>query len=681
MRRYSFRIIVAGLKEDIQKLFPNHQVYGMQILRLVNDPNNNIPQNMKLLAAWCFLEPTTNLPDVRHSIEQIIYEKIVFKISLKGKTLTIGSADNEKTFSKPSEFFDYLNSQIRTSIGQVSTETSMEPILQSPDGKIKIFKIFGENAPQQAKELAGDTTWCITKPTTGMYYTYRNMSGSTFYFVFDENLKGTPLEKVAVDLQSLSKLKRLTDLNNKTGENLTADIPGYKGTDWDAYSSYLREKGIDLDEKDESGQNKLRSEPLSSTEVEEHELLKEPKNNLVDFQQLFTNANIRRNFPSKYLSRGHGLTNEQFDWLLNNQNRVNTDILLQYIESANIPADQAEKIKKFPKFLKRFKAVLLSVLEQSGYMRTDLKSFFTPEELKQANLSKNEEGIFFFPEGYLDEEHIESEYEKDPNKFIESILKNRRFDMITPKIKDKIYDISIKNGQNLLYYPRELFFPDASLSELAQYIAKFPDTNYGQLALHPGILLDPKFLKLLSSVGFNGWTKMFKVDSNLQDRFVLGSSGYFFASLIQKDITLLSLIPKEDIPKKVFGKFIEEYLATTLPDLFEQIISNSNYATKFDRFRLFQFSKFPGVKDEYDESQSLRTNQIMTDVGRQAPQIEMGQLPENTPVNVPENNQSNSMVGLMKKLDDKGMYGVADKVQNLWKRTVDKTKESLDKLS
>jgi hypothetical protein len=58
-------------------------------------------------------------------------------------------------------------------------------------------------------------------------------------------------------------------------------------------------------------------------------------------------------------------------------------------------------------------------------------------------------------------------------------------------------------------------------------------------------------------------------------------------------------------------------------------------------------------------------------------QIEVGELPENTP----ENNQSNPRVGFMKKLDNSGMYGVADKVQNLWKRTVDKTKESLDKLS
>jgi hypothetical protein len=71
MKKYSFRIIVAGIKEDVQKLFPDHRAYGMQILRLVNDSSNGIPQNMKLLAAWCFLNPSTSLPDVRHVIEHI----------------------------------------------------------------------------------------------------------------------------------------------------------------------------------------------------------------------------------------------------------------------------------------------------------------------------------------------------------------------------------------------------------------------------------------------------------------------------------------------------------------------------------------------------------------------------------------------------------------------------------
>ena len=685
MKRYSFRIIVANLKEDVQKLFPDHQAYGMQILRLVNDPANGIPQNMKLLASWCFLEPSTTVPVVRHVIEHIIYEKITYKVSPKSKSVTLGLSEGERTFFKPSDLVTFLDAQVRTSVAEVSIETDIEPLIQSPDGRIKIFKVFGENAPQIAKKLAGDTTWCITKPNSGMYYFYRNQTGSTFYFVFDENMKGTPLEKVAVDLNTSKKgeIVRLTDLNNRTGENLTADVPGSEGTDWKAYSSYLTQSGIDLNEQDENGQNKLRREPLTQVEIEEQTLLGEPFTTLEDFKKLFTNENIRRNFPSKYLVRGHGLTNEQFDWLLDNQTRVNTAVIFQYLESTQLPDEQIQKIKKFPKFLKRLKEVLFNSLEATGYLRTDLKNLFTPEELKQADLSKNKEGIFFFPPNYLNPEEIETEFEKDPDLFIKTMMENRRFDVITPKIKDKIYDISIKQGVNLLYYPYQLFFPNATLSELAQYIAKFPDTIYGQLALPEGILLSASFLKLLSSLGYNAWTKMFiKSDTPLKN--FLGNRVPAFVSLLEKDINFLSLFPKEDIPKKhINDSSIEEYIAKHSPDVFQQIISNPAYASKFNRLRLLQFSKFPVDKhyDEYDKSDLASTKQRLDMAYKAMPQLEMGELPEETPEKASEEKPSNPMVGLMKKLDDSGMYGIADKVQNLWKRTVDKTKESLDKLS
>ena len=685
MKRYSFRIIVASLKDDVQKLFPDHQVYGMQILRLVNDPGNGIPQNMKLLAAWCFLEPSTTVPVVRHVIEHIIYEKITYKVSPKSKSVTLGLSEGERTFYKPSDLITFLDTQVRTSVAEVSIETDIEPLIQSADGRIKIFKVFGENAPQIAKKLAGDTTWCITKPNSGMYYFYRNQTGSTFYFVFDENMKGTPLEKVAVDLNTSKKgeIVRLTDLNNRTGENLTADVPGSEGTDWKAYSSYLTQSGIDLNEQDENGQNKLRREPLTQIEIEEQTLLGGTRTTLEDFKKLFTNENIRRNFPSKYLVRGHGLTNEQFDWLIDNQTRVNTAVIFQYLESAQLPDEQIQKIKKFPKFLKRLKEVLFNSLEATGYLRTDLKNLFTPEELKQADLSKNKEGIFFFPPNYLNPEEIETEFEKDPDLFIKTMMENRRFDVITPKIKDKIYDISIKQGINLLYYPYQLFFPNATLSELAQYIAKFPDTIYGQLALPEGILLSASFLKLLSSLGYNAWTKMFiKSDTPLKN--FLGNRVPAFVSLLEKDINFLSLFPKEDIPKKhINDSSIEEYIAKHSPDVFQQIISNPAYASKFNRLRLLQFSKFPVDKhyDEYDKSDLASTKQRLDMAYKAMPQLEMGELPEETPEKAPEEKPSNPMVGLMKKLDDSGMYGVADKVQNLWKRTVDKTKESLDKLS
>ena len=90
--------------------------------------------------------------------------------------------------------------------------------------------------------------------------------------------------------------------------------------------------------------------------------------------------------------------------------------------------------------------------------------------------------------------------------------------------------------------------------------------------------------------------------------------------------------------------------------------------------------------DEWDKHQQSATERSLEEAYQAVPKFEMGELPENTAVNPQENPEEtsetqNPMVGLMKKLDDSGMYGVADKVQNLLKRTVDKTKESLDKLS
>jgi len=735
MKRYSFRIIVAGTKDDILKLFSERQAYGMQILKLVNDQANSIPQNMKFLAAWCFLEPSTEIPDVRRIIEQIIYEGIkINKTSPKNKTITLELSGQERTFSEPSELIAFLDSQVRTSVKEVSVNTDLEPIIQSPDGKIKIFRVSGEYAPLIAKKLGGDTTWCITKPSTGMYYHYRN-NGSTFYFVFDENMKGTPLEKVAVDLKTLAKSRtvELTDLENKTGQNLTSDIPGQKGKDWNAYSSYLKQSGVDLNEQDENGQTKLRPEPQTPVEREEQKLLGERVLSLEEFKNLFTNENILRNFPSKYLARGHQLTEEQFDWLFDNQNKVNTSIIFQYMESQNLSYGQIEKIKKIPKFINRFKAIQVNILEVTGQMELWVKYLFTPEELKAVDLSKNNEGIFFFPPKYLEPDFIEREFEKDPEKFIESI--GHRFDMITPKIKDiilekkgifffpphfttpelkelefekdpdrfiemikrlygdryvtpkikdKIYDISIERGENLLYMPYQLFFPKATLVELAQYIAKFPDTNYISLQLPKGVLYYPKFLKLLSSLGYNGWTKMFS-SSGMTKEYKLS----ILVSLIKKDITLLSFIPKEDIPDSHgFGTSVEEYLAKFAPDILKQIISNSEYAQKFDRLKLLWFSKFLTKKnmDEWDKHQQSATERSLEEAYETVSKFEMGELPENTAVNPQENPEEtsetqNPMVGLMKKLDDSGMYGVADKVQNLLKRTVDKTKESLDKLS
>ena len=147
--------------------------------------------------------------------------------------------------------------------------------------------------------------------------------------------------------------------------------------------------------------------------------------------------------------------------------------------------------------------------------------------------------------------------------------------------------------------------------------------------------------------------------------------------------SFLSLFPKEDIPKIYFNTSIEEFIAKHAPDIFEQIVSSPAYASKFNRLRLLQFSNFlrKRVNDDHDKEQLSRTDQSLDKAYEAVPEFEMGELPQNDPQETLQKTPSNPMVGFMKKLDDSGMYGVADKVQNLLKRTVDKTKESLDKLS
>ena len=97
MKRYSFKIIVAALKEDVNRLFENNPSDVQRVISTINDPGNAIPQNMKLLAAWCMLSPTFTIQSVNYIIEHIISEKLKYKILIRDKTLVILSNSEEKT--------------------------------------------------------------------------------------------------------------------------------------------------------------------------------------------------------------------------------------------------------------------------------------------------------------------------------------------------------------------------------------------------------------------------------------------------------------------------------------------------------------------------------------------------------------------------------------------------------
>jgi hypothetical protein len=676
MKRYSFKIIVAGLKEDVNRLFENNPSDVQRVISTINDPANNIASNMQTLAAWCMLDPNFTIQSIKYIIEHIVSEKLKYKVLLRDKTLVILSNSEEKPFKNPIDLGVYLDSQIRTT-KKVSTQSDIEPIMQSPDGKIKIFKVSGDYAPAVAATLGSDTDWCITKPYSGMYHSYRFSRGSTFYFVFDENMAGTSLEKVAIDFPKFTfdpvlgvfPVKRvdLTDLTNRTGPNLTQKIPGVKGKNWNAYQAYLRNNGIDTQERDENNQLKLRNEPITSQEKEEHELLKTRRETLDEFLELLKGENLREDLAKKYLARGHYLTTEQFDWLVNNQNQITLELLSQYISYDLITDWEVAEIKKIPKLLKRLKGIAISLMEQKGYLDEKYKSIFTTDELRELYPLQTFESLSFFPEGVLSEEEIISEFNKDPEKFTQMIMSKRRFDFITPEVREKILQLSQTKGINLLLMPYELFFPNPTMSELAAYISKFPDCILGDTTLPLGVLFNSKFIRLLLSYGFTGWYKMFTQPSNLARRVTYLESN--LALIFRQDIDLISHFPKSEIKKL---HYFEDLLVHNAPDLVQAILANPKYANRFN------LKKLKSEKSTYMPLIApLPTIEGLEK--RDGTKIEEGELPEVTPEETQEN--QNPMVGLMKKLDDSGMYGVADKVQNLWKSTVDKTKESLDKLS
>jgi hypothetical protein len=148
--------------------------------------------------------------------------------------------------------------------------------------------------------------FCIGQPGNTMYKSYRDSKTSSFYFIVDKNKfkdneDGTvnlddPLHIVVFDNSSHGI--ELTDANNHTG-----NIAEY-GSDSEGYISYLKSKGVPVDE--------MVSKPKTPEEEEEDKLLGKKNKSLEWFMKL------PMNYKSAYIGRGHLLTDEQFDYLIGN---------------------------------------------------------------------------------------------------------------------------------------------------------------------------------------------------------------------------------------------------------------------------------------------------------------------------------------------------------------------------
>lgn len=677
---FNYRIVIAGYKDDILHLYKENPEYGQKVLEFVNSSQYSIPQSFKSLAGWMRIDPSYDELSVMHSLDHIQDERLPYKINLKAKTITI----NDQTFATPDELETYLASLIRTSEPEVSTdiETDLVPIMQNQDGSIKVYKITGENAQAKATELGGDTSWCITKPSSGMLQRYRKNKASTFYFVIDKNMEGTMLAKVAIDFNK-NEIVELTDLKNLTGKDLTVDIPGEKGRDIRAYSSYLLKRGIDIGAKNDNNEPIIKNDPLTEKElsdIEFNEKFNSGGFTLEEFQQLFKGQYFRENRAEKLItSLRNYLPIKCLKWLVEVNRPYTNKLVIQYLQSGReLPEDHLEIIKSFPKIFKEYKRIATVRLKRYKQLRETDNLIFTNDELLEI-LSIDDLPLLLVPSSLRTEELILKRLDSDdPAPTIEQLKDFAS--RITPKIKEKIFyiiqsskDLHLKEhlfSENSYLY--NLFFSKSTLNEIAYYVSKIAkDVDYDRLDLPRVVSENYKFYELLNKYGYKKWIHAF-------DKGIAGSMTTlnitisFLIQGILHDFDFLKVIMDAEKNENFRWRMMFAILNTNR-QLYNKIIS-SKYKTYFPLMArtTFKLRGDMGLTEEqiFEGRQSISLPSIKSQQNKKylslyhmiKDEIPVGEPIQIQTEQVDQQKNPNKLVGIMKKLDDKGFYGLADKL-------------------
>lgn len=271
-------------------------------------------KDQKNLGIMAFLYKTFNYTDIKQIVVDVNdYQKLlddnrVKPIQVSGNVIKIG----DKQFTNYLSFAQYIHGE-KNKYGQISghnynledIKSNMKP-MWSGNG-IDIYE--GDGVGKCIAYTIGGLTgrgysFCIGQPGNTMYQSYRDDKTSSFYFIVDRNRFVTnddgsvnlddPLHIVVFDNTQYGI--ELTDANNTTGT-----IAEY-GDDVDEYVDYLRSMGVPID--------KLINKPKTDQEREEHAKLGQQNTDLQWFMDLSADE------KSKYIGRGHQLTNDQFDYLI-----------------------------------------------------------------------------------------------------------------------------------------------------------------------------------------------------------------------------------------------------------------------------------------------------------------------------------------------------------------------------
>ena len=344
---YKFRVSIAGKKEVLEIIYPSENYIKFNNFNS-DDPEinatNKSAHNAAIEKDYQIIKQLAELPKYepivayfwskgyKNNNDLEIVKDIVRKLKIldSKKPIIINASKNGIVFNGQKyhqllqfqEAVDHLYTLISHKKRENFTSEEISP------GEIKIYKA---NSVSDACRLGLGTSWCIAQPGNTNYQSYRDTQQSTFYFVYDGTREsGDPLSRVVVDMTANGI--SLTDLNNQTGT--IAEF----GTKPELYMDYLKSKGVDI--------SQFKNNPVTKEEEQEQTKLGEENDNLGWFQRLSYDE------KSKYIGRGHRLSNEQFKYLADNNA---DDLISQYLDTGvSIPPSQTMMIKNKQKYLKTY---------------------------------------------------------------------------------------------------------------------------------------------------------------------------------------------------------------------------------------------------------------------------------------------------------------------------------------
>jgi hypothetical protein len=236
---------------------------------------------------------------------------------------------NNKTFPDYIRFAEFIHGLESMSNGheqfkgKINVDTNEPPIWDGNGIKIYDGNDVGKCIHYTTGALTGQHYgFCIGQPANTMWQSYRDTKTSTFYYVIDNNRElSDPLHIVVVD--ATDRGIELTDANNSTN-----NIAKY-GNDSQGYFKYLKGKKVPVEKF-------FINKPKTPDENQETAKLGTKNLDLNWFK------NLTFEEKSKYIGRGHLLSDKQFEYLWQYKNdKGGFHLLHQYLDTGQpIPEEQ-----------------------------------------------------------------------------------------------------------------------------------------------------------------------------------------------------------------------------------------------------------------------------------------------------------------------------------------------------